>query len=146
MNAPAPFQAKGLKVTLPRLRVMDVFAHSPQRHLTAEDVYRALLAQGEELGLSTVYKVLSQFEQTGVLTRSELGQGRTVYELNNEQAPWHGHLVCTRTGQVTEFVLPGLDDQLRALAAHHGLTLGHCVITAYGHPADSPAPSEPTRD
>lgn len=78
MNAPAPFQAKGLKVTLPRLRVMDVFTRSPQRHLAAEDVYRALLAQGEELGLSTVYKVLSQFEQTGVLTRSELGQGRTV--------------------------------------------------------------------
>lgn len=73
MNAPAPFQAKGLKVTLPRLSVMDVFTHSPQRHLAAEDVYRALLAQGEELGLSTVYKVLSQFEQTGVLTRSELG-------------------------------------------------------------------------
>lgn len=141
MNAPAPFQAKGLKVTLPRLRVMDVFTHSLQRHLAAEDVYRALLAQGEELGLSTVYKVLSQFEQTGVLTRSELGQGRTVYELNNEQAPWHGHLVCTRTGQVTELHLPDLEQHIATLAREQGLQLQHWTLTAWARPIDrEPSP------
>lgn len=134
MNTPARFSHTGLKSTLPRLRVMDVFVHSSLRHLSAEDVYTQLRVQGEALGLSTVYKVLSQFEQTGVLRRNELGQGRMVYELNDDDAPHHGHLVCTHTGRVIEFEVPDLHRHLHQLAQAHGLVLTHCVVTAYAQP------------
>lgn len=121
----------GLKVTLPRTQVLEVFKTSAQRHLAAEDVYRILLLEHIDLGLATVYRVLAQFEQTGVLKKSLLGQNRAVYELNDGEQH-HGHLVCTRTGQVQEFFDPVVEERLQAIAVEHGLELSGCSITLYG--------------
>lgn len=124
----------GLRPTPPRLRVLEVFRRSATRHLSAEDIYRALLAAGESASLSTVYKVLSQFEQVGLLSRSELGQSHTVFELTQPQDPRHGHLLCAVSGQVTELHLPDLERQLQELAQAQGLVLTHWTLTAWGYP------------
>lgn len=126
----------GLRVTLPRLKVLEVFRQNAHRHLNAEEVYRELLQAGETLSLSTVYKVLSQFEQVGALIRSELGQGHTVFELSEQGGQRHGHLLCTATGQVSELHLPGLETSLVELARTHGLELAHWTLTAWGRPLD----------
>jgi len=131
---PDSWQAIGLRATLPRLKVLEVFRHSTRRHLSAEDVYRALVHAGESQSLSTVYKVLSQFEQVGVLTRSELGQSHTVYELADAAGQRHGHLLCTTTGAVNELHLPHFEEQLRTLAEAQGLELTHWALTAWGRP------------
>lgn len=128
----------GLRTTLPRLKVMEVFRHSAIRHLCAEDVYRELVQAGEPLSLSTVYKVLSQFEQVGVLTRSELGQSHTVFELTDPSGQRHGHLLCTTTGQVSELHLPDLEQVLLELAKLRGLDLTHWALTAWGRPMNHP--------
>lgn len=124
----------GLRATPPRLKILDVFRHSTTRHLCAEDVYRELLATGEALSLSTVYKALSQLAQVGVLTRNELGQGHTLFELADPTCQRHGHMLCTVTGQVTELHLPELEHSLRSLAKAHGLDLTHWALTAWARP------------
>ena len=129
----------GLRATLPRLKVLDVFHRSIHRHLNAEAVYRTLVQAGESQSLSTIYKVLSQFEQVGVLTRSELGQGHTVYELSDPAGKHHGHLLCTATGTVNELHLPELEHHLRSLAQAHGLDLTHWSLTAWGRPCSDAA-------
>ncbi len=134
---PPALTSLGLKATLPRLRVIEVFRQSALRHLGAEDVYRQLIQLGESVGLSTVYKVLSQFEQVGLLRRSELGQSHTVYELVDADSPRHGHLLCTASGQVTELHLPDLEQRLVELASQHGLQLRHWSLTAWGQPGDA---------
>src|SRR5690348_7620783 len=89
----------GLKATLPRLKILDVFQkNTGQRHMTAEDVFKALLAEGSDIGLATVYRVLMQFEQAGLLTRSHFESGKSVFELNEGQH--HDHLVCLTCGRV----------------------------------------------
>jgi Fur family ferric uptake transcriptional regulator len=138
---PAPVLL-GLKNTQPRKRVMAAFRRSSTRHLSAEDVYRIVAREGETLSLSTVYKVLSQFEQAGVLRRSDLGQARTVFELNDCSDTHHGHLVCTHTGEVLEFQVPELEKHLRELAAAQGLVLTHWSVTAWAVAShDTPPPS-----
>lgn len=124
---------------------MAVFQASDMRHLSAEDVYKQALARGTAISLSTVYKVLSQFEQVGLLRRSELGQSHTVYELNDPAATRHGHLVCALSGNVIELHLPELEAQLALMAHRHGLQLGHWSLTAWGHPvaATQPPPQWP---
>lgn len=135
MNATSTDLAQsGLKATLPRLKILELFRQSPQRHLAAEDVYRLLVAEQADLGLATVYRVLSQFEQTGLLTKSQLGNGRAVFELNDGQQH-HGHLVCTVSGEVHEFFDPEIEARLRAIAAERGLVLADYVVTAFGAPA-----------
>lgn len=136
---PADWANMGLRATLPRLKVLEVFRHSDTRHLSAEDVYRMLVQAGESQSLSTVYKVLSQFEQVGVLTRSELGQSHTVYELADPAGQRHGHLLCTATGAVNELHLPELESSLQAHALVKGLTLTHWSLTAWGRPRDNGA-------
>lgn len=133
----------GLRATQSRLKILDVFRQNATRHLCVEDVYRELLATGEALSLSTVYKALSQFEQVGVLTRNELGQGHTVFELTDPAGQRHGHLLCTATGQVTELHLPELEHRLRSLAKAHGLGLTHWALTAWGRPVDHAQPPCP---
>jgi Fur family ferric uptake transcriptional regulator len=128
------FSRLGLRSTPLRLKVLGVFRTSAVRHLCAEDVYRELLAAGDALSISTVYKALSQFEQVGVLTRSELGQGHTVFELSDPAGQQHGHLLCTATGCVTELHLPELEKALQSLALAHGLDLTHWALTAWGKP------------
>lgn len=122
---------------------MAVFRASDMRHLSAEDVYRQAHTQGTTISLSTVYKVLSQFEQVGLLRRSELGQSHTVYELNDPTATRHGHLVCALSGKVIELHLPELEAQLALMAHRHGLQLGSWSLTAWGHPVAEIALSAP---
>jgi len=91
----------GLKATLPRLKILELFQKGRQRHMTAEDVFRVLLQEQSDIGLATVYRVLTQFEQAGILSRSHFESGKAVYELNEGQH--HDHLVCTGCGKVEEF-------------------------------------------
>ena len=91
----------GLKATLPRLKILEVFQRGTQRHMTAEDVYRVLLDNHSDVGLATVYRVLTQFEQASILSRSHFESGKAVYELNEGQH--HDHLVCLDCGHVEEF-------------------------------------------
>lgn len=130
---PADLQATGLKPTLPRIQVLEIFSTSPERHLAAEDVYRLLLQRNTDLGLATVYRVLAQFEQTGLLKKSQLNQNKAVYELNDGEEH-HGHLVCTATGTVREFHDPLIEERLRATAAQLGFDLSAYMLTAYGTP------------
>jgi Fur family ferric uptake transcriptional regulator len=94
-------KSTGLKATLPRLKILEVFQKGNQRHMTAEDVFRVLLEERSDIGLATVYRVLTQFEQAGILTRSHFESGKAVYELN--EGTHHDHLVCLDCGRVEEF-------------------------------------------
>ena len=92
----------GLKATLPRLKIMDIFEHSKQKHLSAEDIYKLMIGSNDEIGLATIYRVLTQFEQVGLLIRHHFEGGKAVYELNEKSH--HDHIVCLQCGHVTEFV------------------------------------------
>ena len=100
-------KSSGLKATLPRIKILEVFQKTALRHMTAEDVYRALLAEDADIGLATVYRVLMQFEQAGLLTRSNFESGKSVFELN--QGQHHDHLVCLSCGRVEEFYDPAIE-------------------------------------
>jgi Fur family ferric uptake transcriptional regulator len=108
----------GLKATLPRIKVLEVFQHAQLRHMTAEDVYKALLAEGADVGLATVYRVLMQFEQAGLLLRSNFESGKSVFELNEGQH--HDHLVCLTCGRVEEFYDAQIEQRQRAVAQQRG--------------------------
>ena len=101
MTNPADLKNIGLKATLPRLKILEIFQHSPVRHLTAEDVYRNLLHEELDIGLATVYRVLTQFEQAGLLSRSNFESGKAVFELN--EGSHHDHLVCLDCGRWKNF-------------------------------------------
>ena len=92
----------GLKVTLPRLKVLSIFENSKEKHLSAEDIYKEMIGGGEEVGLATIYRVLTQFEQAGLLIRHHFESGKAVFELNEKSH--HDHIVCLQCGHVTEFV------------------------------------------
>src|SRR5512139_3217868 len=114
-------KSSGLKATLPRLKILEVFQRSSQRHMTAEDVFKALLADGSDIGLATVYRVLMQFEQAGLLTRSHFESGKSVFELNEGQH--HDHLVCLSCGRVEEFFDAEIEARQRAVAEARGFQL-----------------------
>ncbi|BFO54989.1 MULTISPECIES: Fur family transcriptional regulator [Comamonadaceae] len=124
----------GLKATLPRMQVLELFERSAQRHLSAEDIYRQMLAAGTDLGLATVYRVLSQFEQAGLLKKSQLGAGKAVYELSDDEQ-CHGHLVSLLDGSVQEFFDPEIEARLHAIAKARGLEMAEYVVTVFGRPA-----------
>ena len=105
-------KSSGLKATLPRIKILEVFQRTARRHMTAEDVYKALLAEGADIGLATVYRVLMQFEQAELLTRSNFESGKSVFELNEGQH--HDHLVCLTCGRVEEFLDPEIEQRQRA--------------------------------
>jgi Fur family ferric uptake transcriptional regulator len=127
----ADLKRSGLKPTLPRQKILGIFLTCEQRHLAAEDVYRLLLVEHADLGLATVYRVLGQFEQAGLLKKSQLGNHKAVYELNDGERH-HGHLVCNRTGAVHEFFDPEIEARLRLVASNLGFELDDYVVTAYG--------------
>ena len=133
MIAPMPgvddLKTTGLKVTAPRLKVLDIFHRAQTRHLTAEDVYRALLADSMDIGLATVYRVLTQFEQAGLLTRSNFESGKSVFELNEGQH--HDHLVCLTCGRVEEFFDPDIEQRQRAIAQARGFELQEHSLALY---------------
>jgi Fur family transcriptional regulator, ferric uptake regulator len=123
-------KSSGLKATLPRIKVLDVFRHQTERrHLTAEDVYKALLTEGADIGLATVYRVLTQFEQAGLLSRSNFESGRAVYELNEGQH--HDHLVCLDCARVEEFFDAQIEQRQRVVAAERGFAIQEHALALY---------------
>jgi Fur family ferric uptake transcriptional regulator len=129
-------KSSGLKATLPRIKILEVFQKSAQRHLTAEDVYKTLLTEGADIGLATVYRVLMQFEQAGILSRNhfEAGKvgneaGKAIFELNEGQH--HDHLVCVICGQVEEFFDAEIEKRQQEIAAERGYTLHDHALALY---------------
>ena len=116
----------GLKATLPRRRILELFESSKVRHLSAEDVYKALIAEGMDVGLATVYRVLTQFEQAGLLARQHFETGKAVFELN--QGGHHDHLVCLQCGRVEEFYDGEIEKRQSEIAGKNGFELrGHSL-------------------
>jgi Fur family ferric uptake transcriptional regulator len=130
----------GLKATLPRIKILELFQRSDQRHMTAEDVYKALLGEGADVGLATVYRVLMQFEQAGLLSRSNFESGKSVFELNEGQH--HDHLVCLSCGRVEEFYDAQIEQRQRAVALERGFALHDHSLALY---ADCTKPQCPHR-
>ncbi|MDY0013495.1 MAG: ferric iron uptake transcriptional regulator [Rhodocyclaceae bacterium] len=119
----------GLKATYPRLKILDLFQTTDQRHLTAEDVYRLLMNEGMDIGLATVYRVLTQFEQAGLLERHYFESGKSVFELN--QGNHHDHLVCLQCGRVEEFFDPEIEKRQNAVAAERGFAVKEHALYLY---------------
>ncbi len=122
-------KSSGLKATLPRIKVLEVFQHAQRRHMTAEDVYKALLVDGSDVGLATVYRVLMQFEQAGLLTRSNFESGKAVFELNEGQH--HDHLVCLDCGRVEEFFDADIEQRQREVTTARGFELQEHSLSLY---------------
>jgi Fur family ferric uptake transcriptional regulator len=122
-------KSSGLKATLPRIRILEVFQKSAQRHMTAEDVYKALLFEGSDIGLATVYRVLLQFGQAGILSRNHFESGKSVFELN--RGTHHDHLVCLDCGRVEEFYDPEIEQLQRNVAQTRGFELQDHALSMY---------------
>jgi Fur family ferric uptake transcriptional regulator len=133
----------GLKATLPRLKILELFQTSKQRHLTAEDVYRQLLLANEDIGLATVYRVLMQFEQADILKRSHFESEKAVYELNEGQH--HDHLVCLDCGRVEEFHDPDIEALQEKIAKRQGFELADHALSLYAHCKRKNCAHRPTR-
>ena len=124
-------KSTGLKATLPRLKILEVFQNAKQRHMTAEDVYRVLLEERSDIGLATVYRVLMQFEQAGLLSRSNFESGKAIYELNEGQH--HDHLVCLDCGRVEEFFDPEIEKRQQMVAKTRGFILQEHALSLYAN-------------
>ena len=122
-------KSSGLKATLPRIKILEIFQRSDRRHMTAEDVFKALLGEDADIGLATVYRVLMQFEQAGLLSRSNFESGKSVFELNEGQH--HDHLVCLTCGRVEEFFDPDIEQRQRAIAQARGFELQEHSLALY---------------
>jgi Fur family ferric uptake transcriptional regulator len=121
----------GLKATLPRLKILELFQRGTQRHMTAEDVYRQLVLHNVDIGLATVYRVLMQFEQANILTRSHFESERAVYELN--EGEHHDHLVCLDCGRVEEFHDPEIEALQVKVAKRQGFEIADHALSLYAH-------------
>ena len=119
----------GLKVTLPRLKVLEVLTRADPHHLSAEDVYRELLREDESVGITTIYRVLTQFESAGIVERHNFDDGHAVYELASDVH--HDHMVDVDTGQVTEFVDQGIEELQRKIVENAGYELVHHELVLY---------------
>ncbi len=124
-------KSTGLKATLPRLKIMEIFQTSAQRHMTAEDVFRILLQERTDIGLATVYRVLTQFEQAGILSRNHFEQGKAMYELNEGQH--HDHLVCLDCGRVEEFYDAEIEARQHVVAKTKGFAIADHALSLYAH-------------
>ena len=122
-------KSTGLKATIPRLKILEVFQRSSLRHMSAEDVFRVLLLENSDVGLATVYRVLTQFEQASILSRSQFEGGKSVYELNEGQH--HDHLVCLDCGKVEEFYDPEIENRQQAVAQAKGFTITDHALSLY---------------
>lgn len=119
----------GLKVTGPRLKILNLFEQTERRHLTAEDVYRLLIKENIDVGLATVYRVLTQFEHAGLLIRHHFDNDKAVYELN--RGGHHDHLLCLQCGRVEEFYDPEIEKRQHAIAAERGFKLAEHALHLY---------------
>ncbi|MFM2398492.1 MAG: ferric iron uptake transcriptional regulator [Pseudomonadota bacterium] len=127
----ADLKSSGLKATAPRLKILEIFHNAQQRHMTAEDVYKILLAEDGDIGLATVYRVLTQFEQAGLLKRNHFETGKAVFELN--EGAHHDHIVCLDCGHVEEFVDSEIEKRQERIAKDLGFTLAEHALSMYGH-------------
>lgn len=129
-NNIAQLKDNGLKVTGPRLKILDLFDSHPDRHMSAEDVYRLLLEENVEIGVATIYRVLTQFEQAGILLRHHFETGKAVYELNRGEH--HDHIVCIKCGKVTEFSNEELETLQEKIAGENGYRIVDHAMYMYG--------------
>jgi len=129
VSSPTSLKTKGLKATLPRLRILELFEKSDVRHLSAEDVYRLMLKDGTDTGLATVYRVLTQFEQAGLLVRHHFEADKAVFELN--QGGHHDHLVCLQCGRVEEFFDEAIEKRQTAIALERGFEIREHSLHLY---------------
>lgn len=131
MNRSDEIKNSGLKATLPRIKILEIFQKTQQRHMTAEDVYKALLDERADIGLATVYRVLTQFEQAGLLSRNHFESGKAVFELN--EGHHHDHLVCLTCGRVEEFYDPKIEERQHAIAEERGFALQEHSLALYAN-------------
>ena len=136
-------KSSGLKATLPRIKILEVFQTSSVRHLTAEDVYKQLLAEHSDVGLATVYRVLMQFEQAGILSRNHFESGKSVFELDKGQH--HDHLVCLDCGRVEEFFDAEIEVRQRSVAQARGFALQEHALSLYANCTKPACPHRPVR-
>ncbi|TXH62312.1 MAG: ferric iron uptake transcriptional regulator [Thiothrix sp.] len=117
----------GLKITQPRVKILELLENSTDHHLSAEDIYKTLLNNGDDIGLATVYRVLTQFEAAGLVTRHHFESGQAVFELSSDEH--HDHMVCIRTGRVVEFCDEVIEQRQKDIAREHGFEItGHSLI------------------
>lgn len=120
----------GLKVTLPRLKILQILEHASKRHLSAEDIYRDLLESGDDIGLATVYRVLTQFEEAGLVVRHHFEGDQSVFELDHGEH--HDHLVCVKCGKVEEFVDPVIEKRQQEIAKEARFSITDHSLNIYG--------------
>jgi Fur family ferric uptake transcriptional regulator len=123
----------GLKITLPRLKILEILEGTRQRHMSAEDIYKQLLHASEDIGLATVYRVLTQFESAGLVTRHNFEGGHSVFELDDGEH--HDHMVCVETGDVVEFISEDIERLQAEIAAKHGFELLDHSLVLYVKPS-----------
>lgn len=149
MNNINELKNTGLKATVPRLKILEIFQAGKQRHMTAEDVFRVLLEERSDIGLATVYRVLTQFEQAGLLKRSNFESGKAVYEIN--EGHHHDHLVCLDCGKVEEFYDAEIEKRQHAVATAKGFAIADHALSIYANctkvncPNRETEPSRPHR-
>ena len=139
MNSTDGLKNSGLKATVPRLKILDIFQRSKQTHMSAEDVFRSLILEKFDIGLATVYRVLTQFEQAGLLTRSQFEGGKALYELNDGQH--HDHLVCLDCGHVEEFFDTEIENRQHAIARQLGFEIADHALSLYAICRKNPCPN-----
>ena len=127
----------GLKITLPRLKILEIFEQANHRHLSAEDIYKDLLQSDEDIGLATVYRVLTQFEAAGLVTRHNFEGGHSVFELDDGEH--HDHMVCVESGDVVEFFSEEIEALQRKMAEEHGFELLDHSLVLYVRPKKTDA-------
>jgi Fur family ferric uptake transcriptional regulator len=128
-SQPDNLKNAGLKSTLPRLKILGLFESGQERHMSAEDIYKQLLSTGDDVGLATVYRVLTQFEQAGLLVRHNFEGGKSVFELN--QGKHHDHIVCLQCGHVEEFYDAAIEARQKKIAAERGFEIHEHSLSIY---------------
>lgn len=120
----------GLKVTLPRMKILEILEYSDKRHLSAEDIYRVLLDAGHDIGLATIYRVLTQFEGAGLVIRHHFETGQAVFEL--ERGKHHDHLICVKCGKIIEFFDEAIEARQKEIATKNGFRISDHSLIIYG--------------
>jgi Fur family transcriptional regulator, ferric uptake regulator len=144
LSNPSDLKNIGLKATLPRLKILDLFEQSNKRHMTAEEVYRLLLDEGQDIGLATVYRVLTQFEQAGLLMRHHFDSDKAVFELN--QGDHHDHLVCLQCGKVEEFFDAEIEKRQARIAKERGFAIRDHSLQIYADCIKENCPNRKSSD
>jgi Fur family ferric uptake transcriptional regulator len=144
LSNPSDLKSIGLKATLPRLKILDLFEQSNKRHMTAEEVYRLLSAEDLDIGLATVYRVLTQFEQAGLLIRHHFDSDKAVFELN--EGDHHDHLVCMQCGKVEEFLDSEIEKRQHRIAKERGFAIHDHSLQIYADCIKEDCPNRKAND